>query len=370
MDKLIPVKIPLLNPNEPEALLVDLIIPEGARVTRGEVIALIETTKSTGEICAERDGYLVGVLHEEGATLRAGQTLAYIADSPTAKSMTLPPWSDETGELSSAGAPPEHLRITEPARQLALEMGIDLQSLPQGTLVTRQMVMAQLAPKSPIPASEVPQTNNRLIIYGAGGHGRSLAALVEKAGFYQIVGFLDDGDLQIEKISGLDLLGGADQLQKLAEQDIRRAINGVGGIGNLEARLSVYDRLSRAGFHCPTVIHPTSFLEESVELEDGNQVFPFAYLGTHVQVGFGCIVNTGAIVSHDCILDAYVNLSPGATLAGGVHVGEGALIGMRATVNLDVQIGRRAQIGNGATVKADVPAGGVVPAGTIWPPRG
>jgi sugar O-acyltransferase (sialic acid O-acetyltransferase NeuD family) len=147
------------------------------------------------------------------------------------------------------------------------------------------------------------------------------------------------------------------------------AVNGVGGIGNLGARLSVYQRLSDAGFHCPTVIHPTAFLEDSVDLSDGVQVFPFAYIGTQVQVGFGCIINTGAIVSHDCHLAPYVNLSPGATLAGGVHIGEGSLVGMRATINLGVQIGKRTLIGNGATVKGDVPDSGVVPAGTIWPPR-
>ncbi len=53
-------------------------------------------------------------------------------------------------------------------------------------------------------------------------------------------------------------------------------------------------------------------------------------------LGFGAIVNTGAIVSHDCILGDYVNLSPGAILAGEVSVGSAALVGMGVTVNLRV----------------------------------
>jgi sugar O-acyltransferase (sialic acid O-acetyltransferase NeuD family) len=143
----------------------------------------------------------------------------------------------------------------------------------------------------------------------------------------------------------------------------------VGGIGDLQIRLTVDTRLKAAGFFCPSVIHPTAFSEASTRLADGVQVFPFAYLGTEVSVSYGCIINTGVIVSHNCTLARFVNLSPGATLAGGVTVAENALIGMRATVNLNVHIGRGARIGNGATVKADVPDGGVVPAGTIWPPR-
>ncbi len=79
------------------------------------------------------------------------------------------------------------------------------------------------------------------------------------------------------------------------------------------------------------------------------------------------IINTGAIVSHDCVLGDYTNLSPGAILAGTVQVGSGVLIGMGATINLEARIGAGARIGNGATVKSDVPEMGVVRAGTVWP---
>lgn len=367
MAELIPIKIPLLNPNEPEALLASLEISEGAPVKAGDVLALIETTKSTGEITADADGCLVGICFHEGDTLSAGDVLAYIGDTPDAQDPTLPPWMEEK-EAEDDSAPAD-LRITAPARELALEAGLDLDSFPRGPLITRQMVQARLAPETPIPASTIPKGEKRLLIYGAGGHGRSLAALIRKAGIYEIIGFVDDGVPPGEEILGLTVLGGSEKLAQLAEDGIRLAVNGVGGIGDLQSRLDVYTLLSKTGFHTPTVIHPTAFLEESALLADGVQVFPFAYLGTQVYAGYGCIINTGAIVSHDCELSPYVNLSPGATLAGGVHVGEAALIGMRATVNLNVRIGAGARVGNGATVKADVPEGGVVPAGTIWPPR-
>ena len=49
---------------------------------------------------------------------------------------------------------------------------------------------------------------------------------------------------------------------------------------------------------------------------------PHAYVGSEAHVGFGTIINTGAIVSHDCTLGDYANLSPGAILAGEVTVGD------------------------------------------------
>jgi len=368
MDKLIPIKIPLLNPNEPEALLVSLEIEQGAQVSEGDVVALIETTKSTGEIIAESNGYLVGLRFQAGDTLSAGETLAYLGDSPAAKKPAFPPWTPEDQPAEKAGSP-QGLRITAPARELALESGLDLETLPHGPLITRQMVQSLLAPKAPLTAGDIPAGGNKLVIYGAGGHGRSLAALIRTSASFEILGFLDDGVDPGAQVLGLTVLGGGGKLGKLAEDGIHLAVNGVGGIGDLGTRLQVFDRLSRAGFFTPTVIHPTAFIEDSAVLGDGVQVFPSAYIGTEVDIGYGCIINTGVIVSHDCQLSPYVNLSPGATLAGGVSVGEGALIGMRATVNLYVQVGSHALIGNGATVKADVPDGGVVPAGTIWPPR-
>ncbi len=367
MNHLTPIKIPLLNPNETEALLVSLEIAEGESIKEGQVIAVIETTKSTGELQAESSGYLVGVRFTPGDTLQAGDVLAYIGETPDAHDPALPPWTPLPAEEPKTKSEPSGLRITAPARELALAHGIDLSILPQGPLVTREMVEAQL--KVEQQQISIPEGENRLVIYGAGGHGRSLAALVQKLGTYDILGFIDDGIPVGETVLGLPVLGGGADLHTLAKDGVRMALNGIGGISDLQSRLSAFNILRRTGFHIPTVIHPTAFIEDSAQLADGVQVFPFAYIGTQVEVQFGGIVNTGAIVSHDCVLGNYVNLSPGATLAGGVIVGERALIGMRATVNLYVKIGAGARVGNGATVKADVPDGGVVPAGTIWPPR-
>ncbi|MEA3327379.1 MAG: NeuD/PglB/VioB family sugar acetyltransferase [Chloroflexota bacterium] len=369
MDKLSPIKIPLLNANEPEALLVSLEYSEGELVKQDQVVAVIETTKSTGEILAEKTGYLVGLRYMEGETLPAGEILAYIGETPDAQDPALPPWGGQDTLQPEGIFKPNGLRITTPARELAHASGLDLSSLPHGPLITRQMIEqrlpGQISPQpQPIPAGE-----KRILIYGAGGHGRSLAAMIRKLGNYEIIGFLDDGYPPGEQVFGLTILGGSEKLPELAQDGVRLAVNAIGGISDLQVRLKVYDLLHQAGFFCPTVIHPTAFLENSTSLGDAIQVFPFAYVGTEVAINYGCIINTGVIISHNCELAPFVNLSPGATLAGGVNVGEKTLIGMRATINLNVHIGKAARIGNGATVKADVPDRGVVPAGSIWPPR-
>jgi len=95
MDKLSPIKIPLLNPNEPEALLAALEVDEGQKIEKDDLIALVETTKSTGEIRAEESGYLVGLRFAQGDTLQASEVLAYIGSTPDASDSSLSPWSDD-----------------------------------------------------------------------------------------------------------------------------------------------------------------------------------------------------------------------------------------------------------------------------------
>jgi sugar O-acyltransferase (sialic acid O-acetyltransferase NeuD family) len=208
-----------------------------------------------------------------------------------------------------------------------------------------------------------------LIIFGGGGQGKAVIDVIRAMGTYHITGLLDDGLPKGSEVLGVPVLGGASELPEWYDRGTRLAVNAVGGIGNVDVRLKIFDILRKAGFSFPTIIHPSAVIERSAEIEAGVQILPLAYVGSAARIGFGSLLNAGVIVSHDCVIGQVVNLSPGATLAGGVHVENYAQIGMRATVNVQITIGERARLGNGCTVKADVPTGGRVYAGTIWPVR-
>jgi sugar O-acyltransferase (sialic acid O-acetyltransferase NeuD family) len=242
--------------------------------------------------------------------------------------------------------------------------------LPLDKIITEAMVrntIEGLSGESLLQAGAGEFDPTALLIYGGGGHGKALIELVQATGVYRIVGVVDDGLPRGQSILDVPVLGGQEALGELFAQGVRLAVNAVGGIGNVAIRIQVFERLTRAGFACPAVVHPRAILEPSASLAAGVQVFAQAYVGSEARIGFGSIVNTGAIVSHECQLDEFVNISPGALLAGQVQVGEAALIGMGVTINLNTKIGAGARIGNGATVKSDVPERGVVRAGSVWP---
>jgi acetyltransferase EpsM len=357
MTDLIEILVPLVNPNETEALLAGLFVSEGQKISKGTVLANFETTKSTFELTADMDGFLLGITAKEGDLIKAGTRFCFLANSKDAKLPDSVPEMNLQVLHKSAG------RITKPALELARKLGVALDSFPAGTLVTEKMV-ANFA-----SVEQIDIDPTRLVIYGGGGHAKSLIDLIRSEGKYQIVGVLDDHLPAGSRVLDVEVLGDGELLPSLRRKGIGQAVNAVGGIGSITPRLEVFQKIAGARLTCVTVVHPRAFIEPTAMINLGCQIFFNAYLGSDVLVGSGCIVNTGAIISHDCVLKDYVNISPGAILAGAVTVGERSLIGMGVTINLGVKIGAGARVGNSAVVKADVPENGVVRAGKIWPEK-
>jgi sugar O-acyltransferase (sialic acid O-acetyltransferase NeuD family) len=356
MADLTPVQVPLVNPNENESLLARLAVKEDQWVKKGELLAVFETTKSTFDLLAEADGYVLGIAAAEGDLLKTGSPLLYLAKNKDQKIPQAAKKPKTTDEIV-----PSDLRITQPALALVRELKIDMSTLPAGQLITEKMVRDLVA----APSAEI--DTSKLVIYGGGGHAKSLIDLIRAESKYQIVGILDDSMPVGSLVLDVPVLGNGTMLVDLRRKRVGLAVNAVGGIGSITPRLQVYERLKLAGFRCPSVIHPRAYVEPTASVGEGAQLFFNAYVGSETKIGFGCIVNTGAILSHDCLLGDFVNISPGAILAGAVTIKERALVGMGVTINLNVIVGAGARVGNSAVIKADVPENGIVRAGTIWP---
>ena len=207
----------------------------------------------------------------------------------------------------------------------------------------------------------------KIIIYGGGGHAKTVIDILRSLNTWQIIGIVDDGIEPGTVISGIPVIGNGSVLESLKKEGIHSVVNTVGGIGDYKIRWNVFERLIAAGYDFPTLIHPTAFIEPSAELENGIQILPQSYISSAAQIGFGTLINAGVVVSHDCHIGKCVNLSPGALLAGGVKVDDFAQIGMGVTININVRIGAEALIGNSAVVKSDVPPHARIYAGQIWP---
>lgn len=197
-------------------------------------------------------------------------------------------------------------------------------------------------------------TKGRLLIAGAGGHGRVILEAVRAQGRYQPVVFFDtSANLAGTTSAGLPVIvadsGRSDKVLAAARADYRLDC-AVVAIGDPRQRRQVAGDLAAAGLPFATVIHPRAWVAADARLGQGTVICALAAVGVGVRLGSHSIVNTSASVDHDCVLESYVHVAPGAHLGGSVHVGEASWVGLGASVRESVTIGRNAFVGAGAAV--------------------
>ena len=191
----------------------------------------------------------------------------------------------------------------------------------------------------------------KLLIVGAGGHGKTVADAADCMGIWDEIAFADKKYPDMVVCGKWPLVANQDDFQNLRKSFTHAVV----AIGNATTRMRLLDELSAYGFSIPAVCHPSSVIATDVVLDDGVVVLAGAIINTGARIGRGCIVNTGASIDHDCILDEGVHICPGARLAGEVLVGTYGWIGIGAVIIQQRKVGSGAMVGAGAVVIRDVP---------------
>lgn len=185
--------------------------------------------------------------------------------------------------------------------------------------------------------------NNRLIIVGAGGHGRVCADIAALVGYGEIC-FLDDSN-----VAGMNVIGKVSDFTKY----VRNADFFV-AIGNNETRQRLYAIMKEAGANIVSLVHPASTVAPSVKIGSGVAIMAGAVINNGVTIGDGVIINTCSSVDHDCRISDFTHISVGAHLAGSVTVGARAFIAAGVTVINNLNVYDDCIIGAGAVVISNI----------------
>lgn len=191
----------------------------------------------------------------------------------------------------------------------------------------------------------------RLLIMGAGGHGKVLAEAAFAMNHFSEILFLDDFFSKNENCIGFSVVGSFNDMRRLFQEGDSLAV----AIGDNRKRLSLLAEAKELGYALPVIIHPFSWLSPSVSIAEGSVVLAGAVLNSSVKIGRGCIVNTSATVDHDCVLADGVHLSPGSHLSGQVSIGECSWICVGAAIGNQISIGKNCVLAAGAALVSDMP---------------
>lgn len=193
----------------------------------------------------------------------------------------------------------------------------------------------------------------KLLILGAGGHGRVVADIALALDLWSDISFLDD-DLSIHNYTNISVIGNIDEAESyIASHDIFVAI------GDNLTRRSIIEELEQKGAIIPVLIHPNSQISHTVEIDKGSVIMPGVVINSCTTIGKGCIINTSSSVDHDNKIGDYVHISPGAHLGGTVIIGNNTWIGIGAIVKNNTNIMDNCIIGAGAVVVKDIEEQGI-----------
>ena len=161
--------MPILTADMAAGTLVAWRRKPGDRLSRGDVIAVVETDKGLIDVEVFTAGVLERILVQPGATVPTGTVLAIIGDeagagmpAPAAPPPAPPPRKAVAPRMEAA--PPGRLRISPLARKLAAELGVDASTVrgtgPGGT-IRREDIEAAAAARPVAPVEGPPEPLDR-----------------------------------------------------------------------------------------------------------------------------------------------------------------------------------------------------------------
>jgi len=205
--------------------------------------------------------------------------------------------------------------------------------------------------------SKVPVVRERLVVWGASDQCRVNYPILRQLGC-RIEALIDDMPDKRSPFDDVPIYPGEQGLDAFLQASEIGELGFVVAIGNPygHMRTKLHYLMKGKGLTPISFADPTALICNTVTYGEGLQVMASAIVHNDVEIGIQCIINTRALVEHDCVLKDGVEIAPGAVLCGRVRVGENSWIGANATVGPRVVIGDNSIIGAGAVVMTDIPS--------------
>lgn len=184
-------------------------------------------------------------------------------------------------------------------------------------------------------------------IFGSSGQAREVADICLEMGCKNI--FFIDSKEGKEPITGIEIVSESN-IYEYNYDDCLYVI----GIGDGAIRKKIYKKFNNLKF--TNIIHPSATFGRmqlnELQRQKGNIVGAGVRFSNNIKMGKFGIFNSNATIAHDCIIDDFVTISPGANIAGNVHLHEEAFIGIGATVIQGKNLHEKLHVGPNSIVGA------------------
>lgn len=123
-------------------------------------------------------------------------------------------------------------------------------------------------------------------------------------------------------------------LAELVLDEKNMFINCIGHVpGRPPIRKQMFAKMDSLGIRkdrIHSLISPTALLHGGAD--GGVFVHDLAYIGPYTNIGFGTIINTGAVIEHDVTIGKHCHLAPRSTVLGNIQICDDVIVGAGSVV--------------------------------------
>lgn len=193
----------------------------------------------------------------------------------------------------------------------------------------------------------------QIILIGAGGHGVSVADVIEKDKKFKIYGFIDMK--KNKSLKKYKTLGSDKNLNKLKKK-VNYAFIAIGQIKELFLREKIFKKLLKLKFKIPKIVSPLAYVSNNASIGAGTIVMHGAIINSKAKIGNNCIINTGAIIEHDVVIGDNCHISTGSIINGGAIIFSNSFIGSGSVIKQKIIIGKASFVNAKQFVKKNLKA--------------
>lgn len=184
---------------------------------------------------------------------------------------------------------------------------------------------------------------NKLIIVGAGGHGRCCLDIAREK--YDEIIFLDDG-LVGQTVNDCKVVGKTNEMKTLFPEYLDIFI----AVGNNAFRKQLFNQAKEIGYNIITLISNEATVSKYASIKQGSVIFPHAVIEPNAMIGSNCIICANATINHDAIIHDDCLIYSNTVIRPNVIIHELTRIGSNCTVTFGKEIEEGSDIKDGEVV--------------------
>ena len=194
--------------------------------------------------------------------------------------------------------------------------------------------------------------DKEVILIGAGGHALSLAEFAASS----IIGYL--ANEKNPDMPGQHLGSDAHRLSIIKDGVPFHMAFIYSGLPLMEKRRLLIQLYEEAGAEFSSLLSPSAIVTPNSSVAEGCAVMAGAIVN-RASLGRHVVVNSGAIVEHDCTIADNTFIGPGAVIGGFTNIGANCFIGLGARIANGITIADNISIAMGAIVTRSLSEPGI-----------